>query len=225
VEANRTFTGSPIFNPYAREGYPSYTQVRRNRKGEPYTPQPVIDVMKGLNELTGGDDVSPGWIGKLKMDNIDLSNPDVVNHLLSGYLSAVYNPVVKQIANFSSEKTAYEKAAGLLRPGAMYRSVDDLPAISQSKNNRYYDVSRKIIEYNGKYRHYAGEGNRSGLERHPEFEAVLDLYPPVQLIKSLESDLKHGDFSDEERSMVEMEISRLKEDVLEKYGERMNGKR
>jgi hypothetical protein len=193
---NSNFTGSPVYNPYADDAFPMYRQVRTNRKGEPYTPEPTIKALQWLNQA-GGDETMPGWISKLKLGKVDLSNPDVVNHLMSYYLGAFYNPLVKQIENFGSEESNGKKIKNLLVPGAMYRSNDDSPNLDRYTENKYYELKKKSENADGQFKDYAKSIKEKGMDaflvkmnKNPEVWKYAVIKHGVDAVESLEKDIK-----------------------------------
>ena len=226
LATNKDFMGRPIYKEeYIKEGIPMYKQVRTNREGKPYTPAPTIKAIELLNKI-GGDEFTPGWISKAKLGKIDLGNPDVINHVLNAYIPAFYNPIVRQMDNFASDKSFAEKAQGLFVPGSMYTSVDNLPAESASfyekykkaakemevMDNRYKEILKKYDENPEYYENY--------LAKHPEIQLGAAYYTGINKIATMQRELnkaiKEG-LDDEIRKLREDEIVIAKKNLMEAY--------
>jgi hypothetical protein len=209
---NTDFAGRLIYNPYIKESLPAYTQVRTNRKGEPYAPQFLINSLETANRLTGGDEVNPGLVSKLKAGKVDLSNPDILNHLLRSYLGGLYTMTSATIENLTSDESVGDKLSGIFRPGAMFKSLDDLPATSRYEMDGYYDAKKEITAGKEKYERLIKE---EGIE---DKEGYLNESPLIKYGKILSVELnkiedrsKHiKDLEGEEQKRFEMEINRDK---------------
>jgi hypothetical protein len=220
VHENKTFTGGPIYNEWANPDRPLWKQVRTNKKGEVYAPKSLIDFLGFLDEVTGGDGVKPGGA------NFD---PDKWNHVLNGYVGAVYKPLIQSIDVVRGDKAFKE----MFVPKAMYTSADNLPLIDPYSNERYYDARGEVERSLTYYKDYAKDyleaspdSDVTALDNymeteHPEIweKAKLSHYPKD--IEKLESQLK-GATADEQKGL-EVEIAALKYEFLEKYNEALAG--
>jgi hypothetical protein len=217
---NKTFTGSPIYNEYADPDKPLWEQVRTNKKGESYAPKSLIDFFRLLDEATGGDGTEPGWA------NFD---PDKWNHILNGYVGAIYKPLIQAIDVVRGDM----KFQKMLVPKAMYTPVENLPLIDPYSAERYFDARKETERALKYYKSYATKYLEASPEngnttlgdymaaKYPELteKAKLDAYPKA--IRKQEGLLK-GATPDEQKGL-EMEIAELKYEFLEKYNEALSG--
>ena len=211
---NKTFTGSLIYNKWADEDKPLWKQVRTNRKGEPRSPQALIDFFRLIDTISGGDGVKPG--------NADF-DPDKWNHLFNGYVGAVYKPLIQALDVARGDKEL-NKA---LVARAMFTSVDDLPAMDSYSNARYFDAAEEIKGAVTYYKGYADDYFKSfpynNVEafldymdnEHPGVLALAMLKDYPARVKKLESLLKKA--TGEEQKALEMEIVTLKHRLIEEY--------
>ncbi|MDR1274681.1 MAG: hypothetical protein LBK12_09050 [Odoribacteraceae bacterium] len=81
ILANRTFTGSPVYNEHADGHLPGFKQARVNRRGEAYADDWLIEFAGAVDAMTGGDGVRRGVVSP---------NPDVLNQLGKGYLGGLF---------------------------------------------------------------------------------------------------------------------------------------
>jgi hypothetical protein len=211
VHENKTFTASPIYNEWADEDKPQWAQVRRNKKGEAYAPQALIDFFRVLSDATGGDNVQPGAVNL---------NPDVVNHLLNGYVGAIYKPVIQSLDVIRGD-TELNK---MLVAKSMFTASKDLPLIDPYTNEQYFDAAKEVEKA---YKYYQGYAKDSELEleaflkmmaeEHPDVLSIAQLNDYPKIIKEREKGLKGAD--EQTQKAIEAEVFRLKVELLDKIRE------
>ncbi len=88
---NTDFTGKPIWKDNQGNKYnPAYTKAYVS------TPKAMVKLSKAINDITGGDDESQGWLERTGAGAY-INNPAVWNHLLQGYFGGMYNTISKTI--------------------------------------------------------------------------------------------------------------------------------
>lgn len=88
---NTDFTGKPIWKDNQGNKYnPAYTKAYVS------TPKAMVKLSKAVNDITGGDDESQGWLERTGAGAY-INNPAVWNHLLQGYFGGMYNTISKSI--------------------------------------------------------------------------------------------------------------------------------
>jgi hypothetical protein len=147
---NKDYAGNPIRDEWKDTGkgqyLPDWTKVRTNRRGDPYTPQVLIDMMKGISDFTGGDETDGGFIDW---------NPDNVNHFLRGYLGGTYSTIIRSIdaierlvdGNPDNNPTARDIPVA----SSFLSSTDDSPVIPRQLANRYFNGLKELTEYHDRY--------------------------------------------------------------------------
>lgn len=127
---NLSFTNSRIYddNKYGsqkKEVMPEWTKALTWRDGTTKTPDYIVWFAKGLNALTGGDDIKQGAI--------DI-NPDKINHIARGYLGGIYDvigTVMEVASNAISEDddvevSDFKTASAFFVPKSKYRLGDQI---------------------------------------------------------------------------------------------------
>lgn len=88
---NTDFTGKPIWKDNQGNKYdPAYTKAYVS------TPKDMVKLSKTINNLTGGNEESQGWLESTAVGAY-LNNPAVWNHLLQGYFGGMYNTISKTL--------------------------------------------------------------------------------------------------------------------------------
>lgn len=127
---NLSFTNNRIYddNKYGsqkKEVMPEWTKALTWRDGTTKTPDYIVWFAKGLNALTGGDDIKQGAI--------DI-NPDKINHIARGYLGGIYDvigTVMEVASNAISEDddvevSDFKTASAFFVPKSKYRLGDQI---------------------------------------------------------------------------------------------------
>jgi hypothetical protein len=222
LKANRNFTGSRIVNEWADPSKPGYLRIRTNKKGEAYAPAFLVQLAKGLDNLTGGDGVEKGWIS---------FNPDKINHVSRGYFGGLYT-IGMQVLDLASKTYEWSKTGELklkvretpLR--TFYASSDDLRLLSNSAESKYFDIVDETKETERKRKGYAeqvSEGKidlRTFSEKMKKMSDAMERRDRVQfLIKEIK---KYESEMDEQTAEMQKEaekiVSDMKRDVIEIYG-------
>ena len=91
VGENVDFTGKPIWRDnQGNKHAPMY------EKAYVSTPQWMVKLSEGLNDITGGNEGRKGWVERNAPIWGDyINNPAVWNHLLQGYFGGMYNTIAK----------------------------------------------------------------------------------------------------------------------------------
>ena len=86
---NTDFTGKPIWKDNQGNKFdPMYSKAYVS------TPKWMVAVSDAVNDVTGGDEDSRGWLERTTAGAY-LNNPAVWNHLLQGYFGGMYNTIAK----------------------------------------------------------------------------------------------------------------------------------
>ena len=224
LTANANFTGSPIWDKWADDNMPGYLKVRTNRKGEVYAPEFLVDLLKTLDNSTGGDGVEPGFASL---------NPDVVNHIFNGYLGGLYTLGTQGI-NAAYKTFGWSDRGGLkikeTPANRFYVSLDDMQVTSNALNAQYHKIREEVKEDQSKIKRY--DKQLDGLDasklgiieygvRHREINEKIkaletdlhfNLSERIEDIKKLESDLKNTD--GEEQKRLDQEIALQKAELV-----------
>ena len=87
---NTDFTGKPIWRENQGNKYaPMYTKAYVS------TPEWMISLSEGVNDLTGGNEGKKGWVEEYLYGGDYINNPAVWNHLMQGYFGGMYNTIAK----------------------------------------------------------------------------------------------------------------------------------
>lgn len=87
---NTDFTGKPIWRENQGNKYaPMYTKAYVS------TPEWMISLSEGINDLTGGNEGKKGWVEEYLYGGDYINNPAVWNHLMQGYFGGMYNTIAK----------------------------------------------------------------------------------------------------------------------------------
>ena len=153
---NVTFTGGSVYNEYANNADPGFQQAKKNKLGQPYAPAILVWASQKANEVTGGDNVVPGKVSP---------NPDIVNHLMRGYLGGLYTIAVKSV--YTGYKIIEGKDLKMRDTplSQFYTSKEDIKESNARLRKEYNDVKyeiqdtkRYISKYNQEVEKMAKEG-------------------------------------------------------------------
>ena len=87
---NVDFTGKPIWKENQGNKYaPMYTKAYVS------TPEWMVALSEGINNITGGNEGKKGWIEENIYGGDYVNNPAVWNHMFQGYFGGMYNTIAK----------------------------------------------------------------------------------------------------------------------------------
>jgi len=208
IWGNKTFSGRPITDEYAdlakgKNNRPGYTKVYTNKRGESYVPTWLVDTYEWLNSITGGDQYKKGLATKaldilpsLAVD-IDLGNPDVLYHILNGYLGGLYDIAMK-VADVPIKANEWYKTGenpftskNIPVANRFFVSNADTYVSKAGLSERYYKERTKVEEDVATIKDVFKEV-KEGAKTEEQFRNYIDQLP---LVKS---------------GLVEVEIERYK---------------
>ena len=153
---NTTYTGGNVFNQYANNADPGYVQASKNKKGEPYAPAILVWAAQETDKLSGGDGVMPGKVSP---------NPDVINHLMRGYMGGLYSIFIKSVDSGDKLVEGKELKVRDTPLSALYTSKDDIKESDAGLRKEYNDIKAAISDekhYISKYKSNAMDLYRKG---------------------------------------------------------------
>ena len=163
---NRDYLNHTILNEWNdKVDMPGFMKARTNKRGETLAPAWLMWASEKLNDLGGGDRVTPGEIMGLKLS----FNPDVANHYLRGYFGGMYNITQQAVTTFYKAGEAGYKSlekGELVAPDIKLRetpigtfAVDpaDIMQRNTTTNNKYFDIKTDIEERYRKRNEYGDE--------------------------------------------------------------------
>jgi len=153
---NTTYTGGNVFNPYANPSDPGFVQSSKNKKGEPYAPAILVWAAQEMDKQSDGDGVMPGKISP---------NPDVINHIMRGYMGGLYTIFVKSVDSGDKVIEGKELKVRDTPISALYTSKEDIKESDAGLRKEYSDVKAAITDekhYISKYKSGAIEIYRKG---------------------------------------------------------------
>lgn len=217
LAANRNFMGGRIYNEWVDPNTPGYLQARKNKKGNPFAPDILVNATKTLDNLTGGDGVEQGAISL---------NPDLVEHFARGYFGGLYSTAIQSI-NFTSKLAGFNKSGDIsIRDTPLktfFTSNQDLHVSSSSVNKKFYGVKDEIKEIKRKVKGYENQANKGELSIEAfgakinnlkdDIEKYQRVGPLLQEIEKYEKALKELD--GEQQREIERHISEWKKQVIE----------
>jgi hypothetical protein len=207
---NRSWIGAPIYNEWAKEEDPGYKKVRTNKKGEPYTPEWLINSLQGIDHATGGDGTERGAISL---------NPDKVNHYAKGYFGGLYTLAAQSadIAMKVSGSGGDIKTKDIPFLNRFYQHPDDLRVLPGYVEDNYRAASDKVNDAKRKLKDYEKRSLNPEEKMDPsklkqkikENGRIVDLFDKsLREIEKAESGLK--EFSGEEQKVEERRIAEMK---------------
>jgi hypothetical protein len=138
---NKNFMGQPVYknDPYGQnEWRPPYTKVRRNKAGEAFIPEYMIDMAKVIDNSTGGDGTREGVVSP---------NPEIINHIARGYIGGLYDIAIRTgdwvAKGIDADKDVKFRDTPF---SSFFTSADDLQTNPRGLNNNYFEASDKIKE-------------------------------------------------------------------------------
>lgn len=217
LAANKNFMGGRIYNEWVDPNTPGYLQARKNKKGNPFAPDILVNATKTLDNLTGGDGVEQGAISL---------NPDLVEHFARGYFGGLYSTAMQSI-NFTSKLAGFNKSGDIsIRDTPLktfFTSNQDLHVSSSSVNKKFYEVKDEIKEIKRKVKGYENQANKGDLSIEAfgakinslkdDIEKYQRVGPLLQEIEKYEKALKELD--GEQQREIERHISEWKKQVIE----------
>ena len=143
---NVTYTGGSAYNPFANDADPGFVQASKNKKGEPFAPAVLVWAAQQTDNLTGGDGVKPGAVSP---------NPDIINHLMRGYMGGLYTIAIKSVD--TGDKLIEGKDVKLRDTpiSTLYTSKDDIMENNSRMRKEYNEVKAEINDekhYVSKYK-------------------------------------------------------------------------
>ncbi len=153
---NTTYTGGNVYNQYANNADPGYVQASKNKKGEPYAPAILVWAAQESDKLSGGDGVMPGKVSP---------NPDVINHLMRGYMGGLYSIFIKSVDSGDKLVEGKELKVRDTPLSALYTSKDDIQESTAGLRKEYNDIKASISDekhYISKYKSNAMDLYRKG---------------------------------------------------------------
>jgi hypothetical protein len=214
--ANKAFTGRTIYDEYVDKYKPGYKQARVNRAGETYSPGWMIGLLGAIDWMTGGDGVTRGGLSL---------NPDVVNHVLTGYAGGLYDMFSSAMEGMFASTSPGEEFSWFrdtpLR--AFFTFSDDLPVVPASSTAGYYQALKRVKRAASEWKGYnkALEDDLVSGKQREEYEegkqarqGLVDLKPDFDEIARDEAALKN--MAPGERREQEQTIAGKKKEVMEK---------
>ena len=210
VLANVDYFGKPIYreNDF-NELNPDWTKAYKG------TSKLLVGATKGLNEITGGNNVDSGWL--------DL-NPAVIEHYLGGYFGGT-----------GKTATKFLKTLAMIYDDDL-RDVENVPVFSslfQSTgertedrylNERYFEETEALKEFQHSLNGYRKEIQKGNTEYEQLFEKLVnsddfDYYQTVKgysdVISELYSLLNNYGHSEEDKKEINDDIRSLKREMIE----------
>ena len=227
IAANKKFTGGPIYNDkFNNDAFPQWTQARKTKTGETYSPAFIVGITEALDRMSGGDGVKKG--------SIDI-NPDKLDHLLGGYLGGIYRMFAQGVD--AAYKTANNVTADDentlpirikdLPINSFYTSKDDLRYISDHEAQQYYEIRQDTEDALALIKKYVKNAVLSDGEISDEtLESQIDnlkinrevlplLYSRIKAIQKISQNMQY--FDKESQITAEKEIAKLQRQTVDIY--------
>ena len=131
LATNRDWMGSRIYKENQSPEQAGYTKVRTNKRGEPYATETMMLFAKALDKGTGGDGAKKGWLSP---------NPDIVEHLLGGYLAGLYTQ------SMTMAEAGVKADPSEFIPSAIWKSGDDIKQRNSGLNEKYFEAKDEVKE-------------------------------------------------------------------------------
>lgn len=210
---NKDFLGRPIanrteFNKHA----PEYMRVYSR------TNPAFVKLSEALNTLTGGDEVSPGWID---------TNPAYIEHLVRGYgggladLAMTLSDIGKRVVEGDALG-----ARDLPVIKGLYSETDDRMH-GRKTNEAYRDLQQEVKSTEYRLRSYQSQQRRGVLDaaekanflfNSPEMKRLLIFNQWKGILRSLSNQKEQSD-SPEDLKFLEAEELRIKRELLKEIGD------
>lgn len=219
-EANKNFMGSPIYNRWPNPNDPGYEQVRTNKKGEPYSPEWLIETIRIIDHLSGGDGVKKGLISL---------NPDKVNHYAKGYVGGLYTLMSQTVDMPNKVGNLYSKDIPVV--SRFYISDSDLSSVPYHIKQKYYEYGNKVEKASTELKKY-----REALKDKKGSVNILDFASKIserdKIVRTFESDLKKiesaekdlKNYSGEKQKEKEKELAEMMTKWVDKFEQYNKGK-
>ena len=210
---NKDFLGRPIanrteFNKHA----PEYMRVYSR------TNPAFVKLSEALNTLTGGDEVSPGWID---------TNPAYIEHLVRGYgggladLALTLSDIGKRVVEGDALG-----ARDLPVVKGLYSETDDRMH-GRKTNEAYRELLQEVKSTEYRLRSYQSQQRRGVLDaaekanflfNSPEMKRLLIFNQWKGILRSLSNQKEQSD-SPEDLKFLEAEELRIKRELLKEIGD------
>ena len=210
---NKDFLGRPIanrteFNKHA----PEYMRVYSR------TNPAFVKLSEALNTLTGGDEVSPGWID---------TNPAYIEHLVRGYgggladLAMTLSDIGKRVVEGDALG-----ARDLPVIKGLYSETDDRMH-GRKTNEAYRELLQEVKSTEYRLRSYQSQQRRGVLDaaekanflfNSPEMKRLLIFNQWKGILRSLSNQKEQSD-SPEDLKFLEAEELRIKRELLKEIGD------
>lgn len=166
---NKDYFGKPIYrdNGY-NEAYPEYTKAYKS------TNDVIVDMSKWLNDITGGDEVTPGMV--------DI-NPGVVEHIIEGYMGGLgktISQMTKTVQMIGDEEKRMWRNVPVVN--AFLTEAGD---VSYRLNNLYFkytDQADELSRREREYRKRVNEGQEAYMAKYEELVNSKD-WEKVGIVK------------------------------------------
>lgn len=209
VWTNKGWTGMPIYKdtPWDKDA-PEWTKAYKSANGM------LVGVSEYLNEWTGGDPYTKGWI--------DI-NPAKVEYLLNGYFGGVSNTVDKlvKMGETAAGNREYDPRSFLF-VNRLLKSGDERTE-QRAVNNEYFRLKEEHDKLKARLKHYEDDTANgvfdyaekiSWLNNSPEYRRMVLFEKYSYDIDAIARELKEP-MSDNERKSLEAELNALKKELVE----------
>lgn len=209
VWTNKGWTGMPIYNdtPWNKDA-PEWTKAYKSANGM------LVGISEYLNEWTGGDPYTKGWI--------DI-NPAKVEYLLNGYFGGVSNTVDKlvKMGETAAGNREYDPRSFLF-VNRLLKSGDERTE-QRAVNNEYFRLKEEHDKLKARLKHYEDDTANgvfdyaekiSWLNNSPEYRRMVLFEKYSSDIDAIARELKEP-MSDNERKSLESELNALKKELVE----------
>lgn len=209
VWTNKGWTGMPIYKdtPWNKDA-PEWTKAYKSANGM------LVGISEYLNEWTGGDPYTKGWI--------DI-NPAKVEYLLNGYFGGVSNTVDKlvKMGETAAGNREYDPRSFLF-VNRLLKSGDERTE-QRAVNNEYFRLKEEHDKLKARLKHYEDDTANgvfdyaekiSWLNNSPEYRRMVLFEKYSSDIDAIARELKEP-MSDNERKSLESELNALKKELVE----------
>ena len=209
IWTNEGWTGMPIYKdtPWNKDD-PEWTKAYKSANGT------LVGMAKSLNELTGGDPYTKGWI--------DI-NPAKVEYLLNGYFGGVSNTVDKllKMGETAVGKRDYDPRSFLV-VNRLLKSGDERTE-QRAVNNEYFRLKEEHDKLKARLKHYEDDTANgvfdyaekiSWLNNSPEYRRMVIFEEYNSDIEAIKRELKEP-MSDDERKSLEEVLNALKKELVD----------
>ena len=221
VFTNKSWTGLPIYkNTEFNKDMPEWTKAYKSANRE------LVNLAAVLNEATGGDRYTKGWIDKINISIGDakfyFNNPAQWEHLLEGYFGGVASTIDKMTK--TAETIAGEREydpRSILLVNRLVKAGDERTEY-RAVNNEYFRLKEEHDRIGTRLRHYENDTDNGifdyaekidFLYNSPEYERweIFEFYKDD--IDDLYDELKEA-VDDDERKDIESELNEVKKEMI-----------